>query len=75
MLVLSRKIGQEIVIGADVSIRVLEIQGNHVRVGITAPQAVSIHREEIRRRIGSPAASSHLNETAGNDQHTNDDAA
>jgi carbon storage regulator len=51
MLVLSRKAGQEIVIGMDVSVRVLEIRGNRVRVGITAPENVTVHRQEIHQRI------------------------
>ena len=53
MLVLSRKTGEEIVIGPDVSIRVLEIRGNRVRVGITAPGAVAIRRKELRLPVHS----------------------
>lgn len=53
MLVLSRKAGEEIIIGRNVSIRVLAIQGNRVRVGITTPEAMPVHREEVRRRLDS----------------------
>jgi carbon storage regulator len=49
MLVLSRKIGEEVVIGGDIRIRVLAIQGQRVRLGITAPVAVPVWREEKAR--------------------------
>ena len=51
MLVLSRKPGQQCRIGADITITVLQIQGGQVRLGITAPKEVSVHREEIYQRI------------------------
>jgi carbon storage regulator len=47
MLVLSRKIGEEIVIGGDIRVRVVSIQGNQVRLGFIAPQEVSIKRQEL----------------------------
>lgn len=47
MLVLSRKIGEEIRIGENIRLRVLEIQGNKVRLGIVAPMEVPVHREEV----------------------------
>jgi carbon storage regulator len=51
MLILTRSIGQKINIGNDVSITVLGIQGNQVRIGIEAPREVSVHREEVYNRI------------------------
>lgn len=51
MLVLTRHIDQKIIIGDDITISVLGIQGNHVRLGFTAPKDVSVHREEIYLRI------------------------
>jgi len=50
MLVLSRKVGEEIVIGDNVRVRVLSIQGNQVRLGFVAPREVSITREELLGR-------------------------
>lgn len=47
MLVLSRKIGEEIVIGDDIRVRVLSIHGNQVRLGFVAPRSVTIHRQEL----------------------------
>ena len=47
MLVLSRKQHQSLVIGEDIKITVLELKGNQVRIGIDAPQSISVHREEI----------------------------
>jgi len=47
MLVLSRKVGEEIVIGDNIRVRVLSIQGNQVRLGFIAPRSVAIQREEL----------------------------
>ena len=51
MLVLSRKIGEEIVVGKGVRIRTLQIRGNRVRLGIIAPDNVPVHRHEVHRQI------------------------
>ncbi len=51
MLILTRRVGETLVIGDDVSITVLGVKGNQVRVGINAPKDVSVHREEIYERI------------------------
>ena len=50
MLVLSRKVGEEIVIGDNIRVRVLSIQGNQVRLGFVAPREVAITREELLSR-------------------------
>ena len=50
MLVLSRKLSQQILIGSDIAITVVKIEGNHVRLGIEAPAGVSILREELVAR-------------------------
>jgi carbon storage regulator len=51
MLVLSRKIGEKIVVGKDVFITVLEVRGDTVKLGMEAPKHISIHREEIYQEI------------------------
>ncbi len=50
MLVLSRKLSQQILIGSDIAITVVKIEGNHVRLGIEAPPGVSILRDELISR-------------------------
>ncbi|MDP5056856.1 carbon storage regulator [Marinomonas hwangdonensis] len=54
MLVITRRSGESIHIGDNMEITVLSIQGNQARIGIKAPKEISVHREEIYRRIQSP---------------------
>ncbi|WP_032093979.1 MULTISPECIES: carbon storage regulator CsrA [Pasteurellaceae] len=51
MLILTRKVGESLLIGDDVSITILNIRGNQVKIGVKAPKDVSVHREEIYQRI------------------------
>ena len=51
MLVLSRRVGESIVIGEDVTVTVLDVRGDVVRVGINAPRSVTVHREELLREL------------------------
>jgi carbon storage regulator len=51
MLVLTRQIGQEIIIGDNIRVTITSIKGDKVRVGITAPPSVRVDREEVHRRI------------------------
>jgi carbon storage regulator len=51
MLILTRRVGETVMIGNDVTVTVLGVKGNQVRVGINAPKNVAVHREEIFERI------------------------
>lgn len=53
MLILSRKVGETLVIGGNIEITVLGSKGNQVRLGINAPKEVSVHREEIQEKVSS----------------------
>jgi carbon storage regulator len=57
MLILTRKVGEKVIIGDDVTLTVLALFGNHVRLGITAPKSVDVHREEIYVKIQNDAES------------------
>jgi carbon storage regulator len=57
MLVLSRRLGETLIIGDNVKITVLGISGNQVRLGIAAPKEISVHREEVYDRIQGEHAS------------------
>ena len=56
MLILTRREGELIAIGNDIMVKVIAIQGAQVRIGISAPHEVDVHREEVWKRINNPAA-------------------
>ncbi len=51
MLILTRRVGETVMIGNDVTVTVLGVKGNQVRIGVNAPRDVAVHREEIYERI------------------------
>ena len=51
MLILTRRIGETLMVGEDVTVTVLGVKGNQVRIGVNAPKDVAVHREEIYERI------------------------
>lgn len=60
MLILTRRVGETLMIGNDISLTVLGVKGQQVRMGINAPKDVPVHREEIFDRIAADAAIEHM---------------
>lgn len=77
MLILTRRAGETLMIGDDVSITVLGVKGNQVRIGVNAPKNISVHREEIYQRIqreksqqaGAPTSIEEDEDNIGNKIH------
>jgi carbon storage regulator len=79
MLILTRRVGETVVIGNDIDITVLGVKGNQVRLGVKAPRNVSVHREEIYKRIkdeaGDDKVTAPVSRNGANDQHMHRPAA
>lgn len=62
MLILTRKVGESLLIGDDVEITVLSIRGSQVKLGVKAPKEIAVHREEIYQRIKALAEDAQYND-------------
>jgi carbon storage regulator len=66
MLILTRRVGEAVVIGEEVTVTVLGVKGNQVRIGVNAPKSVSVHRDEIFERIKNERDSNEVISSAAN---------
>ena len=64
MLILTRRVGETLVVGDDVTVTVLGVRGNQVRLGVNAPKDVAVHREEIYQRIQNEKDAENLTENS-----------
>jgi carbon storage regulator len=71
MLILTRRIGETVMIGEDIAITVLRVKGNQVRLGVDAPKHVSVQREEIYQRMHGAAESATDGAAAPDLNHAN----
>ncbi len=65
MLILTRRVGETLIVGDEVTVTVLAVKGNQVRIGVNAPKNVSVHREEIYQRIQREKAAQEGGSTEG----------
>lgn len=71
MLILTRRLGETLIIGDDVQVTVLGVRGHQVRLGVNAPKEISVHREEIYRRIKEEGDRKVQPQVASDSQTTN----
>lgn len=67
MLILTRRVGENIVVGDDIVISVMEVRGDAVRIGIQAPRTVTVHREEVYRELQQANRAAAQSGSAGDD--------
>ncbi len=73
MLILTRRIGESLIIGDNINVTVLGIRGNQVRIGVNAPKDVTVHREEIYEKIRNEQGGSQGNATKKSDDQSDSD--
>jgi len=71
MLILTRRVGESLRIGDEVSVTVLGIKGSQVRIGVNAPKSVSVHREEVYDRINDENSKNSDNAEENSDKNVN----
>tara|TARA_Y100000996_G_scaffold347827_1_gene286274 strand:+ start:867 stop:1085 length:219 start_codon:yes stop_codon:yes gene_type:complete len=71
MLILTRRVGESLRIGDEVSVTVLGIKGSQVRIGVNAPKSVSVHREEVYDRINDESSKNSDNAEENSDKNVN----
>tara|TARA_B100001778_G_C18341828_1_gene517882 strand:- start:60 stop:278 length:219 start_codon:yes stop_codon:yes gene_type:complete len=71
MLILTRRVGESLRIGDEVSVTVLGIKGSQVRIGVNAPKSISVHREEVYERINEENSENTDNSTKNSNKNVN----
>ena len=72
MLILTRRVGETVMIGNDVTVTVLGVKGNQVRIGVNAPRDVAVHREEIFERIKRESEEGTISQRPQKNGHAHD---